>query len=86
MVKKDENYIRALESELCASIEREEKLLAEGVRLKTFLKARFKYSKLYKDIISNPDSGAGKIVRAPRTFYRLVKNPKVRESFMQKKA
>ncbi len=86
MAKKDENYIKALESELCASIEREEKLLAEGVRLKTFLKTRFKYSKLYKDIISNPDSGVGKIVRTPRTFYRLVKNPEVRESFMQKKS
>lgn len=86
MVKKDESYIKALESELCASIEREEKLLAEEMGVGQFLKAKIKKSKLYKDVISDPNSGMGKIVRAPRSFYRLVKNPEVRESFMQKKS
>ena len=86
MIKKDESYIRALESELCASIEREEKLLAEEMGVGQFLKAKIKHSKLYKDVISDPNSGMGKIVRAPRSFYRLVKNPEVRESFMQKKS
>ncbi len=86
MAKKDESYIRALESELCASIEREEKLLAEGMGVGEFLKAKIKHSKLYENVIADPNSGMGKIVRAPRSFYRLVKNPEVRKSFMQKKS
>lgn len=83
--EKKEEYVLALEEELLASIEREKKLVSESLSFKTFVAQKVKRSKLYKNIVSDPDSKMGKIVRAPRTLYRLVKNPEVRKSLSQKK-
>ena len=85
MVEKTDEYIKALESELCASIEREQKLTKEDLSFRLFLLGKIKRTKLYKNIISDPDSKAGKVVRAPRSIYRLIKNPEVRRSLSQKK-
>lgn len=83
--RSEEEYVQALESELMASLEREKNLLNEDLNMKTFLVKKVKNSKLYKNVISNPDSKAGTVVRAPRSIYRLIKNPEVRKSLMQKK-
>ena len=89
MVKKEEDrtdkYIKALEEELCASIEREKKYSEEYLDFKTYATKRIKRTKLYKNIISDPDSKMGKVVRAPRSFYRIIKNPEVYKSLVQKK-
>lgn len=84
MSEKDD-YIKALEEELCASIEREEKLLEEDLGLGAFLMRKIKKNKLYKSTVAEPDSKIGKIVRAPRSFYRMIKNPEVRRNLLQKK-
>lgn len=84
MAEKDA-YIRALEEELCASLEREKKLSEEELTFRTFVSKKFKNTKLYKNIISDPDSKAGKIARTPRSVYRLIRNPEVRKSLLQKK-
>lgn len=78
-------YAEALESELLASLEREKKLLDEELSLSGFIGRKIKKTKIYKNIISNPDSKAGSVVRAPRSVYRLIKNPEVRKSLLQKK-
>lgn len=80
-----EEYVNALENELSASIEREEKLLNDDLTVKAFIKQKVKRTKLYKNILSNPDSKAGTIARAPRSIYRLIKNPEVRKSLLEKK-
>ena len=82
---KNEEYIKALEDELCASIEREKKLSEEDLKLGAFMLKKMKKSKLYKNVISEPDSRMGKVARAPRSFYRLIKNPEVRNNILQKK-
>lgn len=84
MAEKDD-YIKALEDELSASLEREKILSEAELTFRSFAVKKFKNSKLYKNIISDPDSKAGKIARAPRSVYRLVKNPEVRKSLLQKK-
>lgn len=80
-----DTYIKALEDELCASLEREKKLSEEKLTFRSFAVKKFKNSKLYRNVISDPDSKAGKIARAPRSVYRLIKNPEVRKSLLQKK-
>lgn len=88
MVKKEEkleDYVKALEEELLASIERERKLAEEDLSLKDFTVKKIKKTKIYKNVLSEPDSRMGKVARAPRSFYRIVKNPEVRKSLMQKK-
>ena len=84
MSEKDE-YIKALEEELCASIEREEKLAEEDLGLGAFLVRKIKETRVYKKTIDEPDSKIGKLARAPRSFYRLIKNPEVRKNLLQKK-
>lgn len=84
MSEKDD-YIKALEEELCASIEREEKLLEEDLGFGAFVVRKIKKSKLYKSTVAEPDSKIGKVVRAPRSFYRMIKNPEVRKNLLQKK-
>ena len=84
MSEKDE-YIKALEEELCASIEREEKLAEEDLGLGAFLVRKIKKTRVYKKTIDEPDSKIGKLARAPRSFYRLIKNPEVRKNLLQKK-
>ena len=83
--KEVDDYIRALEEELCASIEREEGLLEEKMTFWAFMKGKIKNTFFYSKIVSEPDSKVGKLVRAPRSIYRLVKNPEVRKGLMQKK-
>ncbi|MBQ3292860.1 glycosyltransferase [Candidatus Saccharibacteria bacterium] len=80
-----EEYIRALEEELMASIEREEKLSNEDLKIRPFVMQKIKRTKLYKNVISDPDSKSGKLARAPRTIYRMIRNPEVRKSLLQKK-
>ncbi len=80
-----DDYLEALEDELLASIERERELLNEDASLGRFLKNKIKRSKIYKSVISNPDSKTGKIVKAPRSFYRIIRNPEARKSLAQKK-
>lgn len=80
-----EEYIQALEEELAASIEREELLANEDLRVRPFLVKKFKKTKIYKNVISNPDSKAGAVARAPRSAYRLIKNPEARKNLLQKK-
>ncbi|MBQ3296730.1 glycosyltransferase [Candidatus Saccharibacteria bacterium] len=80
-----EEYIKALEEELCASIEREKKLIEDDLGFGAFVMKKVKRSGLYKDIITNPDSKMGRVARAPRSFYRIIKNPEVRSSLLQKK-
>ena len=83
--QKTDEYVKALEEELCASLEREKKLSEEDLSFRAFTAQKIKKTKLYKNVISDPDSKAGKVVRAPRSVYRLVKNPEVRKNLMQKK-
>ncbi|MBR3137730.1 glycosyltransferase [Candidatus Saccharibacteria bacterium] len=85
MSSRDEEYIAALEEELCASIERERKLAEDDLSLRAFIVQKLKKTKLYKNILSEPDSKVGKVARAPRSFYRLIKNPEIRKSLIQKK-
>ena len=80
-----DRYIEALEEELCASIEREKKNSGEYLSFKSYCVKRVKRTKLYKNIISDPDSKMGKIARAPRSFYRIIKNPEIYKSITQKK-
>ena len=84
MAEKDD-YIKALEDELSASLEREKILFETELTFRSFAVKKFKSSKFYKNVISDPDSKAGKLARAPRSVYRLVKNPEVRKSLLQKK-
>ena len=79
-----ESYIEALEDELAASVERE-KRIADGMSFWSFLNWKFRSSWLYKDIVINPDSKMGKVIRSPRSIYRVIKDPTVRESLAQKK-
>lgn len=84
MAEKDA-YIKALEEELCASLEREKKLSEEELTFRAFTAKKIKNTKLFRNVISDPDSKAGKLVRAPRSVYRLIRNPEVRKSLLQKK-
>ena len=84
-MNKNEEYIKALEDELCASIEREKKLSEEDLGLGAFVLKKMKKSKIYRNVISEPDSRMGKVARAPRSLYRLIKNPEVRNNILQKK-
>ena len=87
MVSKAEidNYVRALEDELCASIQREKELLEKELSFRAFIVGKIRRTNLYNKILSEPDSGVGKIVRMPRSVYRVIKNPEVRKSLIQKK-
>ena len=80
-----DEYTAALEEELLASLEREEKLANEELKISSFLSQKLKRTKIYQNVISDPDSKAGTLVRAPRSVYRLIKNPEVRKSLLQKK-
>lgn len=80
-----DDYIKALEEELCASIERERKYSEENLSFLAFMTNKVKGTKLYKNVISDPDSKMGKVARMPRSIYRIIKNPEVRSSLMQKK-
>lgn len=82
---KNNEYLMALEEELCASIEREHRMALEDLGFWAFTIKKMKKTKLYKNIISDPDSRMGKVARAPRSVYRAIKNPEVRKSLMQKK-
>ncbi len=85
-MKKDmEKYIEALEDELCASLEREKQLAEVDLSLRMFLIDKFRKTRIYNNIISEPDSKIGKIARAPRSFYRVIRSPEVRRSLIQKK-
>lgn len=83
--KEKDKYIAALESELRASIERERKLSDTGMGLIEFIRKKIEDTKFYKDCIDNPNSSTGKMIRAPRSFYRIIRNPEVRKSILQKK-
>ena len=80
-----DEYVKALEEELLASLEREQRLSEEELSVGAFMVGKVRKSKFYKKIISDPDSGIGKMARAPRSIYRLVRNPEVRKGLMQKK-
>lgn len=82
---KNNEYLMALEEELCASIEREHRMSLEDLGFWAFTVKKIKKTKLYKNIISDPDSRMGKVARVPRSVYRVIKNPEVRRSLMQKK-
>ena len=84
MAEKDD-YIKALEDKLSASLEREKKLSEEELTFRALAAKKIKKSKLFQNVISDPNSKAGKIVRAPRSVYRLISNPEVRKSLLQKK-
>lgn len=83
-VDKDQ-YIKALESELSASIEREKRLSDTGMSIREFVTRKFEDTGFYRNYVGNPNSGVGKVIRAPRSFYRIIRNPEVRKSIMQKK-
>ncbi|MBQ3430499.1 hypothetical protein IJG20_00090 [Candidatus Saccharibacteria bacterium] len=70
-----EQRINDLESELNASIKREELLLRPAADKKT-LKEVLKTTRLGK-IASNPNSKAGKVIRLPRTVYRIIRHPSI---------
>ena len=80
-----DKYVKALEEELLASLEREQRLSEEELSIGAFVVGKVRKSKFYKKILSDPDSGVGKMTRAPRSIYRLIKNPEVRRGLMQKK-
>lgn len=82
---KMEEYIAALEDELLASIEREEKNAITDLGFKEFTIKKIKKSKFYTNIASDPNSRMGKVVRGPRSVYRIIKNPEVRKNLIQKK-
>lgn len=75
----EEDYLK---SELIASMRREE-LLSSDLKFSTYLKRRIKKSKLYN--IAKPNTLFGKIIRLPRTFLRVAKNPTVIKEISKKK-
>lgn len=85
MTNTDEKYVKALEEELQASFEREKKLSNDNLSFAGFVGKKIKKTGLYKNIISNPDSKAGKMIRAPRTLVRMLRHPEVRKELSQKK-
>ena len=86
MVKENnEAYVKALEEELKASLEREWALSNDNLSFAGFVGKKIKKTSLYKNILSNPDSKVGKVARAPRTMLRLARNPEIRKELAQKK-
>ena len=57
-----DEYTAALEEELLASLEREEKLANEELKISSFLSQKLKRTKIYQNVISDPDSKAGTLV------------------------
>ena len=80
-LSKTEEYIKALEEELEASMLREEKLIKDGVKTSQFIKRKAQSTKLYA-LAKDPDSKIGKVIRSPRTIYRLIRH---RKEISQKK-
>lgn len=80
-----DSYIRALEDELRAAIEREDNVLEKDLGFGEFVAEKIRKTKLFTKVLSEPDSRAGKIARMPRSIYRIIKNPEVRKNLMQKK-
>lgn len=70
--KKLQTHIQQLESELAASIAREEALRSS------------KKSSRFIAMIKNPDSKLGKLFRLPRTLFRLATNKNLRAELRQK--
>ncbi len=77
-----ERRIKDLESELDASIRREELLTNPG-KLGS-LKTAVKRTKLGR-IAANPSSRLGKIVRAPRTVVRIIRHPSLIQDIKKRK-
>ena len=73
----------ALKSELEASLAREAEL-ESNYTLKNFMKKKISRTKLYR-AAKNPDSKFGRILRAPRTIYRIAKNPEIIQDIRKKK-
>ncbi len=69
--------IRSLESELEASMVREEMLRATPATSEVGLKQKFYQTRIGR-IAQDPNSKVGKIIRMPRTLYRIIRNPDVR--------
>lgn len=73
--KELEQLVKDLESELEAAMRREE-LLLNPVGGSGKLKQKIKRTKLGR-IAADPNSKVGKIVRSPRTIYRLIIHPSI---------
>lgn len=74
--------IKSLESELEASMRREDMLLHSHGRLGA-IKERLKNTAIGR-VAANPNSTAGKVVRLPRTIYRIVLHPSIVKDIRQK--
>ena len=78
-----EKQISALESELQASMQREE-LLRNPVGGEGSWKQKLKRTVLWR-VVADPNSKLGKIARSPRTVYRIIKNPNIIKEIMADK-
>lgn len=89
MTKEVENLrkrINDLESELAASMRREELRVAvasNGGSLKQKIKNRIKRSRLWR-VADDPNDKLGKVIRSPRTIARIVTNPSVAKEIWAK--
>ncbi len=79
-IKELKKQVEDLKSELEASLRREEVL----ANTNTGIKAKIKRTWIYR-VASNPKSKVGKIIRLPRTIFRLSKNPSIVEKIREKK-
>ncbi len=70
-----EELVKNLESELSASMRREE-LLLDPSGGESSLRRKLKRTRLGRAVL-NPNSKLGKIARAPRTAFRLLRNPRL---------
>lgn len=75
--------VESLKSELEASIRREDALLHPH-RGRDYIKQRIKNTAIGK-VATNPDSVGGKLIRLPRTMYRIATHPSVVKDIRNKK-
>ena len=75
--------IESLKSELEASIRREDMLL-HPYRGRDYIKQKLKNTAIGR-VATNPDSIGGKLIRLPRTMYRIVMHPSIMKEIKGKK-
>lgn len=85
-IKELKKQIEDLKSELEASIKREEmKGEAGSVSMGRRVKNRIKRTSVWR-AADNPNSRVGKVVRSPRTMFRILTNPDVAKDIKEKNA
>lgn len=80
-----ERTIESLESELAASLEREALLQNTGGEGTQNFKEKFKRTSIGR-VAADPRSSLGKIVRLPRTVFRIMMYPEVAKDILRKRS